>query len=80
MQDFKETVDEETVPPGNVWVTDGDCPVPFAIGGGCIVLVRAALARFPTCDPENHIGHEPFLQRCEGKWPRSPPLFPLALC
>ncbi|CAE7868323.1 VDE1 [Symbiodinium sp. KB8] len=42
VQDFKETVDEEIVPPENVSVTDGDCPVPFAIGGGCKCKVLAA--------------------------------------
>ncbi|CAE7690123.1 unnamed protein product, partial [Symbiodinium necroappetens] len=45
VQDFKQTVDEETVPPENVSVTDGDCPVPFAIGGGCICKEGCSRAR-----------------------------------
>ncbi|CAE7887219.1 unnamed protein product [Symbiodinium sp. KB8] len=49
VQDFKETVDEETVPPGNVWVTDGDCPVPFAIGGGC--KCKEGCSRWHYMDP-----------------------------
>ena len=45
VQDFKQTVDEETVPQENVSVTDGDCPVPFAIGGGCICKEGCSRAR-----------------------------------
>ena len=44
VQDFKETVDEETVPPENVSVADGDCPVRSA----AVANARSAALRCPT--------------------------------
>ena len=67
VQDFKETVDEEIVPPENVSVTDGDCPVPFAIGGGCKCKEGCGGCSKAGCtatllELRLHIGHEPFLR------------------
>ncbi|CAE7756721.1 RNF32 [Symbiodinium necroappetens] len=75
VQDFKETVDEEIVPPENVSVTDGDCPVPFAIGGGCKCKEGCGGCSKAGCTPQPYLNSD-FTSdtslSCEGPWP--PPI------
>ncbi|CAE7835679.1 VDE1 [Symbiodinium sp. CCMP2592] len=64
VQDFKDTVDEQTVPPENVSVTDGDCAEPFAIGGGCKCK--------RGCSPLPYLNSDFASDRslsCDGPWP-----------
>mmetsp|Transcript_74019 Transcript_74019/g.176487 ORF Transcript_74019/g.176487 Transcript_74019/m.176487 type:complete len:449 (+) Transcript_74019:566-1912(+) len=72
VQDFEETVDEETVPPENVSVTDGDCPVPFAIGGGCKCTRGCSPLPYLNSDFTSDTSLS-----CEGQ--RPPPYGPVAL-
>ncbi|CAE7759070.1 unnamed protein product [Symbiodinium sp. CCMP2456] len=64
VQAFKETVDEQTVPPENVSVTDHHCAEPFAIGGGCICTWGCSPLPYLSSDITSNTS-----LACDGPWP-----------